>query len=190
MSSTSVDALLQQLECDAELAAVEVLRRIIDWLRPPAGGGSAGVLGRIEELALALEARSTLRERLFGLFAAWVATSRHLGAYTEIGLFSRRGFVKECLHRAYERLNPAPLDTQDLKDAFALVFHDADDPRWVRALPEDAWLRLFDAVAGEAENGRRPSGRHVTNCSTHSKCLPCGSRPKSSIRNCSASIPG
>lgn len=154
MSSTKVDALLQQFECVDDLAAIDTLRAIIDWLRPPAGGSSAAVLGRIEELALALEARAALRERLFKVLAAWVATARHLGIYTEIGLFSRRGFVKECLHRVYERLNPAALDAQDLKDAFALVFHDADDSRWVRALPEDAWLRLFDAVVGDAGNGQ------------------------------------
>lgn len=159
----NIEALLGRLDTLADGTPVDVLRAVIDWLRPARAGTRAGVLGRIEELSLALEAHPELRHRLCANLAAGLAKARHLGAYTEIGLFSRRGFVKECLHRIYERLNPAPLNDEDLKDVFALVFHDADDPSWVRALPDDAWLRLFDAFFDPEVSAGQAAARQVYN---------------------------
>ena len=147
LSEESPTVLLQQLGEGADGDPVALVQRIVDWLRPPAGGGVAGVLERIERLVLALEARPDLQRRCCERLAAAVGSWRHSAVYTEIGLLSRRGFLREFLHRSYERLNPGPRDRDDLKDVLALVFREADDPRWVRALPEDAWLRLFDAFA-------------------------------------------
>ncbi|MEX2479684.1 MAG: hypothetical protein WD928_02370 [Gammaproteobacteria bacterium] len=159
----NIEALLERLDTLGDGSSVEVLRTVIDWLRPVREGTSAGVLGRIEELTLALEAHPDLRHRLCTNLAAGLAEARHLGAYTEIGLFSRRGFFKESLHRVYERLNPAPLNGEDLKDVFALVFHDANDPSWVRALPDDAWLRLFDAFSDAEVSAGQAAARQVSN---------------------------
>lgn len=152
LSSDSLTVLLQQLDEGTDGDPVALVQRLVDWLRPPASGGVAGVLERIERLALAMEARPDLQRRCCDRLAAAVGSWRHSAVYTEIGLLSRRGFLREVRHRAYERLNPGPLDRNDLKDVLLLVFGEPDDPRWVRALPEDAWLRLFDAFACAASD--------------------------------------
>ena len=160
MSADSLPAFLRRLEASADGDAVDVLRTLIDWLRPPARGGVAGVLERIERFALALETSPDLRRRLCATLGGGVAGWRHLAVYTEIGLQSRRGFLRELFHRAYERVNPGPLDLGDLKDVLALVFRDRDDPRWVCALPDDAWLRLLDALGCTAVD--HPEAAHRT----------------------------
>jgi site-specific recombinase len=147
LSAKSLSAFLQRLDASADGDPIDALRLLLEWLRPPTGGGIAGVLERIERLALALEADPDLRRRLCATLGTGIATWHHLAVYTEIGLQSRRGFLRELFHRAYERVNPRPSDRGDLKDVLALVFPYPDDPRWVGALPEDAWLRLFDALA-------------------------------------------
>jgi site-specific recombinase len=153
VSERTAQQLLSALESDDTLDLADTLRLIVDWLRPDRRGPSvAPVVSRIENLAMALDEHPGLRERLRERLAEALEEARHLTLYTEIGLFSRKGFVREFGQRLYERLNPGPLDRGNLKDVLAIVFHDPKDVRWVGALPNDAWWRLLEGLgclAGE-----------------------------------------
>lgn len=156
MSETSAEALLSRLESHQDLDLADTLRLIMDWLRPEdVSRGVAAVVNRIEQLGIALDDHPALRERLRERMASELETARHLTLYTEIGLFSRRGFLREFAERLYERLNPRPLDHSNLKDVLAHVFHDPKDAQWVAALPNDAWWRLLEGLGClSSESGR------------------------------------
>ncbi|MDD3517265.1 MAG: site-specific recombinase [Chromatiales bacterium] len=144
-------ALLAVLEADDGRDPADTLRLIVDWLRPAdVRRGIAAVVARIEGLALALEERPLLRQRLQERLSSGLA-GRHLTLYTETGLFSRRGFMREFVDRFYERLNPRPLERDNLKDLLAYVFHRSRDAFWVAALPNDAWWRLLEGLGCLAE---------------------------------------
>lgn len=145
--AASAGELLSSLDgsgCDA----VEILSAVMGWLRPPKGGKTAPVIERIEQIVLAVEADEALRDRLAQRIQDWLAGARHLRIYTELGLFSRRGLFREVGQLLYNRINPAPRSRDDLRDALGMVFDQPDDPRWVAAVPEDAWLRLLRALGG------------------------------------------
>jgi len=156
MNSTPLDALLHRLEDDPDQDFARTLRQIIDWLRPDHYRGNiAPVIARIEQLVLALDDRPGLRARLREHLEQGLEQARHLTLYTGIGLYSRRGFLREFVERLYERLNPRPMQRQDLRDVLAYVFHRPDDPKWVNALPDDAWWRLLESVG--CLSGEHPS---------------------------------
>ncbi len=147
MNASSEQALLARLEGDDTLDLADILRLIVDWLRPArAERGVAAVVAKIETLVMALDAHPALRQRLAERLETELGSARHLALYTEIGLFSRRGFLREFRERLYERINPRPLDRGNLKDLLAYVFHRRDDVRWVVALPDDAWWRLLEGL--------------------------------------------
>lgn len=146
MASASLDVLLHRLGRDDALDAVDILTELVNWLRPANPAQVAPVLARIEELVIALEAQPRLQEAIRAKLQALLAESRHLTLYTEVGLFSRRGFFRELGTRLYERLNPAPCNRGNLKDVLSTVFHKISDPRWVSTIPDDSWLRLFDLL--------------------------------------------
>lgn len=146
MARPRLETLLDRVVEDETLDAVDTLTQLVDWLRPDDPEHIAPVIARIEELAMALESRSSVRHALSGRVQGLLLDSRHLPLYTEIGLFSRRGFFRELGTRIYERLNPAPADRRNLKHVLTIVFHRLDDPEWVTAVPDDAWLRLFDLL--------------------------------------------
>lgn len=151
MKPDDLETLLAQLTPDDERGDLphfaDTLRLIIDWLRPARGGSSvAQVVARIEELVLALDEAPELRERLREHLAKGLRETRHLTLYVGIGLFSRTGFTRELRDRIYERLNPRPLQLDNLRDILTHVFHAHDDAQWVAALPDDAWWRLLDAI--------------------------------------------
>jgi site-specific recombinase len=132
----------------SESDAVDILAAVVAWLRPPKGGKSAPVIERIEQLVLAAEEHEAQRDQLAERIQEWLGGARHLRVYTELGLFSRRGLFRELGQLLYNRVNPAPRSRNDLRDVLGMVFDQADDPRWVRAVPEDAWLRLLRAMGG------------------------------------------
>ncbi|AHE98736.1 site-specific recombinase [Thioalkalivibrio paradoxus] len=153
MNTTTADSVLARLADDEDRDLADTLRLLVDWLRPAPHQRhlAAPVIARIEELVVALRAdpgrRQVLRERL----EQGLESARHLTLYTGIGLFSRRGFLRELVERMYERVNPRPMERRDLKDVLAYVFHQPSDADWVSALPDDAWWRLFEALGCGAE---------------------------------------
>jgi site-specific recombinase len=147
MNAKTPDRLLTTLDEAGSLDFAETLRLIVDWLRPTDDRGSvAPVIGRIEQLVLALDGNPDLRQRLRERLEKGLQGARHLTLYTGIGLFSRQGFLREFTQRLYERLNPRPIQREDLKDVLSYVFHRPSDANWVAALPDDAWWRLLEAI--------------------------------------------
>lgn len=153
MNRISPEALLKALAENRDGDFADTLRQIIDWLRPArAEAGVARTISRIEELSLALGENPESREQLRGRLEEGLKQARHLTLYTGIGLFSRRGFLREFGQRLYERFNPRPMQRQDLRDVIAWVFHHSGDPQWVAALPDDAWWRLLEAFGCLADD--------------------------------------
>jgi site-specific recombinase len=160
VSDRTAQSLLSVLAGDHTLDLAGTLRLIVDWLRPDRSGPSvAHVVSRIENLAMALDEHPALRERLRERLEKGLEEARHLTLYAEIGLFSRKGFLREFSERLYERLNPRPLDRGNLKDVLAIVFHDPNDVRWAAALPNDAWWRLLEGLGCLADESSRIARR-------------------------------
>lgn len=161
MSESDPSELLATLENDDALDLADTLRLIVDWLRPRQVERSvAMVVSHIEHLAMALDDHPKIRQRLAERLEKGLESARHLTLYTEIGLFSRRGFVREFRDRLYERINPQPLDRENLKDLLAYVFHHPQDVVWVAGLPNDAWWRLLEGL-GCLSNESSKVARHA-----------------------------
>ncbi|MFO7953938.1 site-specific recombinase [Thioalkalivibrio sp.] len=145
MPKQDADHLLARVE-DADLDLAETLRRLVDWLRPEDPRNVAPVIARIEQLTLALTENPRLQDRLRTRLEDGLEDARHLTLYTDIGLFSRKGFFREATELIYERVNPRPMDRRDLKDVLFHVFHQTEDAIWVAALPDDAWWRFLESL--------------------------------------------
>lgn len=157
MDTDSVEDLLQQLrahlDADGAPALLPVLRAVVDWLRPDDPLRADQAVERIRIFHAAITADTDLHQGLQALLQEGLGEARHLPLYTEIGLFSRRGFLKELGQRVYEKINPRPRDPQNLRDVLALVFDHPEDPQWVVAVPDDAWLMLLDCFEDLGREG-------------------------------------
>ncbi|MFW6379055.1 MAG: site-specific recombinase [Guyparkeria sp.] len=122
---------------------VATLVAIIDWLRPGPAEDAAAAIERIERLQAALEADPGAQQALHERLGEWLDQARFFQILAGLGLFSRRGFLRELGQRIYERLNPSPADPMNARDVFYLAFHEADDPDWVAQVPPACWERLM-----------------------------------------------
>ncbi|WP_041717981.1 site-specific recombinase [Alkalilimnicola ehrlichii MLHE-1] len=150
MNEDASAALQQALESKGADNLVAALRPIINWLRPADPAQPLTAEQRVSTLAETLTRREDLRTPLQALLRASLSQATHLPLHTEIGLFSRRGFIGEFGQRFYERLNPRPRDPGNLRDLLDQLFDRPDDPEWVTAVPDAAWLTLFDALGPSA----------------------------------------
>ncbi|MGM0691253.1 MAG: site-specific recombinase [Pseudomonadota bacterium] len=125
---------------------VGTLVALIDWLRPRSDEDASAAIERIEQLQAALEADPSVQEALHDRLGDWLDQARFFQILAGLGLFSRRGFLRELGQRVYERLNPAPADPMSVRDVFYLAFHETDDPEWVAQVPPACWERLMRAL--------------------------------------------
>lgn len=108
-------------------------------------GALCHILGRRPEL------RTALRTALLKLLGA----HKPVSLYVESGILPSTGFFTELYRRVSHKILPEAIDSQYLKDIFALVFTRHDDEAWVNAVPDARWLELlaalrFDEQVGEA----------------------------------------
>lgn len=126
-----------------DTSAVKSMVLIVDWLRPSAREPASAASERITGLAAVLESRPALHAELSARLRSWLEEARFFHLFTSLGLYSRRGFLREVAERLYERFNPAPVDMGSVRDVFFLVFHHKSDMDWVEEVPDDMWLGLF-----------------------------------------------
>lgn len=138
----SLAELLNRLSRE-ELGAVDALVDITRWLRPARGDTTDDIVQRMSDLEQALLDNLDLHHRLSEVLQNWLGSARFFQLLAGLGLFSRKGFLKEFGERMYERLNPAPADSNSVKDAFTLVFSKRSDADWVQEVPGSAWFSLF-----------------------------------------------
>jgi site-specific recombinase len=98
-------------------------------------GSVAPVIARIEQLVLALERHPGSAARLRERLEKGLQRPRHLTLYTGIGLFSRRGFLREFTRTAVRAAESRADPAEDLKDVLAYVFHRPSDANWVAPCP-------------------------------------------------------
>lgn len=139
----SVEKLIRKLGEEPEPSAVQSLVAIVDWLRPGVGEGVESVETRMALLQVTLEAKPEFHEALASRLREWLSSARYFQLLSGLGLYSRRGFFKEFGERLYDRINPAPANTGDVRDAFFLIFHKKSDSDWVPQVSNEAWLILL-----------------------------------------------
>lgn len=125
---------------------IDLLIELVDCLRP-----------RRRHLGHARASVRTLTQLLRGNPAqAWALRSyivtllekrRHTSLYSDIGILSNDGFFTELKRRIAWRLLPPALDDLYLSDALDQVLYAEADYYWIRSVPDEDWLALFDVVA-------------------------------------------
>lgn len=76
---------------------------------------------------------------------------------TESGVPGNKGFLKELLRRLERRVLPEIETPDDLRSSIRKIFSAHDDYKWVNAIPNALWMRLFATVG--IGDGRQ---RHAT----------------------------
>lgn len=138
-------ALITQL-ADEQTRALKTMSLVVDWIRPRRGETVQHTIARIEQLTQALQEQPDLHELVAKRLRDWLGQAQFFQLLSGLGLYSRRGFLKEIGERLYERINPAPKDRNNVKNVLFVVFHRKNDAEWMHQLPDETLIQLLSTL--------------------------------------------
>ena len=150
--ATTGDPLAQALErfADPDADTLELIRHLVAQLRPQ-GRRDEEVAERYRAMLDRLVADPALRTAFCSHVVHFIATRRLVTFFTDSGILPGTGFFSEWGRILGNRLLPEVPDERRLKDCLHVVFHRADDWRWLQEIPPDLSQRFWELVAPDKE---------------------------------------
>jgi len=132
------------------------LARLLEWLRHAPldkseqreRGARPLPLVRLTHLLNVLERNPVHAGNVAGVLAGAWRDLQAVGLFADVGFASRMALWSEVGHRLRLRLLPGTVDTRELGELFGLLFPDADDEAWLRAVDDTLLQRLAALFAG------------------------------------------
>lgn len=146
---------------DPDEQSIQPLVQLVDSLRPKHRDDTQSAARQVQALCQHLrehrDIAAQFRQYLLGL----LASRSHTSLYTDTGVLSNEGFFSELFTRIAYRLLPPAVGDVFLADVLDEIFYLRTDYRWIRSVPDQDWLALFDVIA-EAVPSDRPQyqGQH------------------------------
>ena len=132
------------------------LVRLMQWLRhgtPQADAeATARPVLRLKHLLNVLERHDEPRQRVVAVLARFWRETDLAALFADSGFSARRGLWPELVDRLLLRMLPATPDTDDLAALFPLLFTQASDAHWLRAIDDETLSRLTRLLAAARDD--------------------------------------
>ncbi|MFC2278459.1 MAG: recombinase, partial [Cardiobacterium hominis] len=136
----------------AQENALRMLRYLAEWLRQ---GGAAGAGERLAAFTRELDAAPSHRAMIGAHLHGWLQNLHLYASLVSVGIFARTGILHETATLLYDRLNPLPVDENQLQDVLDSVFNGSKDLEWLSAIAPRQWLSLFARLSeDDTQRGR------------------------------------
>jgi len=127
MNTSSAVTLVRSLAEQTD--GMKVAGQLVHWLSEQHYGFDQS--SRADKLEEAFRTNSKAAGQLARVLFQWLSQTHLYPALVSLGIFSRRGFLREMASRLYEKVNPAPRDQSDLKDILVQIFKSSDRADWL-----------------------------------------------------------
>ncbi len=150
--STNGDPLGKALDAfrNPEADTLELIRRLVGVLRPQSRRDEAAG-ERYRAMIEHLESDAALRAAFCAHVVHFIATRRLVTFFTDSGILPGTGFFSEWGRILGNRLLPEVPDERRLKDCLHVVFHRANDWRWLQDIPPELSQRFWELLAPDQE---------------------------------------
>ena len=142
--------LLEYISADPGRDDVDALAALVAFLRPSKPSDGALASANLRALIQHLESHPALAVGLRHYVLRVLSTRRHTTLYADTGILPSDGFFTELFRRLSYRVLPPAIDNLYLSDCLDRILSVDTDYVWMRAIPPDDWLHLFDAIAGSS----------------------------------------
>ena len=155
-------AILERLDPHSD--RIDVLADLVDRLRPRRARDHAYPREQVRTLTQLLKGNPAQAWALRRYLVRLLETRRQTSLYSDVGILSNDGFFTELRKRVVYRLLPPALDERYLSDTLDQVLRREDDHVWIRTVPDDDWLALFDTIAHAPvpDDAMRDEARRIT----------------------------
>jgi site-specific recombinase len=142
-----------------ETDPVATLVQLVNALRPEDPDDSANAVEQLTTLCILLEKNPHLRAALRQAFASLFERHKAGSLYVSLGILPITGFFSESWRRLAHTVLPDVRDRQLLADVLAELFPRKTDEIWLRALPDELWLRYLKTLEDPESSEPTPDRR-------------------------------
>ncbi len=150
-SQVDWDEIIDSGESGHSIVLKESIARIFDTIRACKPEHRARLF---ESLCVYLDENKQKADLLGQAVYKIVADSDVSSLLTESGVPGNKGFLKELLRRLERKVLPEMEVSNDLRTSIRCFFSADDDYKWVHAIPNGLWIRLFATL--DIGEGTRP----------------------------------
>jgi site-specific recombinase len=138
-----LEPLLRKIAAAQGEADPGLLAQLVDHVRPRDADDAAQAVKNLQALQYLLSSNEPLRAGLRDYLLRLFARHQQVTLYADLGILPDAGFVTELWRRVAQKILPAAIDRNALKDVLGGAFHRTTDHRWVSAVDDSHWQRLF-----------------------------------------------
>ena len=132
--------------------SIQPLVQLFANLRPHRPYQQPVAIANVRALCQHLREHADLAAQLRQYILNLLVSRSHASLYTDIGVLSNDGFFSELRARIAYRLLPPAMSEVYLADALDEIFYLRTDYLWIRSVPEQDWLALYDVIANNPGN--------------------------------------
>lgn len=132
--------------------SIQALVQLFASLRPHHPHEQEVATANVRALCQHLHEHADLAVQLRQYIVNLLVSRSHASLYTDIGVLSNDGFFSELRARIAYRLLPPAVNDMYLADALDEIFYLRTDYLWIRSVPEQDWLALYDVIAHSTDS--------------------------------------
>jgi site-specific recombinase len=138
---------LERIAAQPDTSQIDNLAHLVEILRPKRVHQHAMAVDNVRTLTQLLRGNPGHASALRHYLLRMLSVRRQTSLYTDVGILSNDGFFTELARRLAYRLLPPALDENYLSDCLDRLLHKRTDYLWIKAVPTEDWLALFDTLA-------------------------------------------
>jgi len=135
-----------------DIGVVDKLQYIVDFIRPSCTKNVESCSNSIDQLIQLFEKEKEMFTKLSDEINILFLESKISSNISNLGILSKNGFSYEIRDRFYNKFLPKPPKKGDLRYILATLFNKKDDHKWVCAVDDEIWIRLFSSIFSMSEN--------------------------------------
>jgi len=164
VDNTKIGIVLQEIQTNTDNNRYnELFRSLVQSLRQR---GLTGVTDGVNYIADRLANEHNLREAFSKLLSALLNQRDCHTLFTQSGISTGSGFFTQFFRQLKHRVLPPLADKRSLNYLLQKAFYKQNDYRWVKQVPDEVWMRLFDNIAIDVSSAKLPLHRYLTNALT------------------------
>lgn len=164
VDNTKIGIVLQEIQTNTDTNRYnELFSNLVESLRQR---GLPGVTDGVNYIADRLENETDLRKAFSKLLSALLNQRDCHTLFTQSGISTGSGFFTQLFRQLKHRILPPLADKRSLSYLLQKAFNRRNDYRWVKQVPDEVWMRLFNNIRIDVTSPDAPLHRYLTNALT------------------------
>lgn len=141
----NIEQLIENINTE-DIGVVDKLQYMVDFIRPECTESAESCSNSIDNLIKLFENEHDLFTEISDEINTLFLESKISSNISNLGILSKNGFRYEISERFYNKFLPKPPQKGDLRYILATLFNKKGDHKWVCAVDDEVWIKLFSSI--------------------------------------------